>query len=187
MVLAVFIFTLILIIPIFISVYLYYDHIDKRLYFAFYFYGVFKISAGYVVKRKRGGYYIHTKNKAYVFDYKALKNIKTSELELASAFLLKTINLYCDIGIKNINLLINTVFVFRFLQNFSKFYTNKYKYLNYFFELNVSDTQNTITKIQLKTEFCFNLLGIVIKLIANLIIKGAKNEKKYAKTWNHCI
>lgn len=181
MVLAIFLTCLFLILPIFVSVYLYYDVIDKRLYFAIFLYNQIKITSGYIVKRKNGGFYVHTNKKAYIFDNETLNKLKSSDIDLTKALQTRTFNLYIDIGLEDVNLIILGASIYYLLQNIGKVYTEKYNYFNYLTDLNIYDTNKKLISIKLKHVVSFNILGILSKIIANLISKGVKNAKKHSK------
>jgi hypothetical protein len=141
-----------------------------------------RIKAGYIVKREIGGFYIHTKKKAYIIDKNAILKLKMSEFELTKAFSTNTFNLYIVIGTKNVILIYLSSGVYYLLQQFFKVYKSKYGYVNLLTELNIYNTSKNLISIKLKYAFSFNLLGILSKIIANLIIKGVNNAKKYSKT-----
>ena len=72
----IFIVIILLILPIFVNIYAYFDTNNKKLYFAITVLGVIKILSGYISARKNGGVYIHIKNKAIIFDKTSIKHLK---------------------------------------------------------------------------------------------------------------
>ncbi len=67
----------------------------------------------------------------YIFDNETLNKLKSSDIDLTKALQTRTFNLYIDIGVEDVNLVILGASIYYLLQNIGKVYTEKYNYLNY--------------------------------------------------------
>ena len=96
---------MLLFIPFYISVYLYHNDKDKRIYFAIYLFKFVKILDGYTTRRKLGGIYIHLfKDKAYVLDINTLKRLEGGSHNFISAITYKNLmntNIYSPFYLTN--------------------------------------------------------------------------------------
>lgn len=165
--------------PIFISVYAYFDTHSKKLFFSIYIFGFIKIISGYVCSRKKGGVYVHVKNKAYIIDFQALKNLNSGS-RVMPQFIIN--NLYLQVNISSTN------FYGIFLPIL---FTNIAKNL-----LFILEKQNNVKNSKIFTNICFNdfslsisfrftvifnLFCIISKAFTNYIIKGENYAKKRKK------
>ena len=171
---------IILFLPIFLSVYLYYEGLDKRLYFAIYLFSFIKILDGYIKIRKLGGFYIHvTEEKAIILDYKSILNFEKGSFNIQSALSLVNFNLITDIGIKSFNTI--TIFLFfKTLTNIlGKVFTCTKPYFELKNNLNIIDVNENLINIKCSFTLYFNIFCILLKLIANVIKRGTKYVKKH--------
>ena len=173
------IFLLINFIPIFTSVYLYYNSEDKRLYFAVYLYRFIKLASGYIVKRSYGGYYIHTfKNKAFIITLKDIITLEKGSHSYSKAFTLTKFYLLNDVGKKNLNI----VYFFTSLT----YLANKYKpvfyetmpFIEYKIDLNLYLEEENLISSKTSLTFYFTIFCIVKLFIANVIKKGVEYAKR---------
>ncbi|MBR6737579.1 MAG: hypothetical protein IKL82_04360 [Clostridia bacterium] len=167
MILGVFILTIILFIPIFITTYIFYDDSAKRLYFAFYLFGFIRIVSGYVKGRNRGGFYIHISNeKAIIIDTKTIKGLNGGK-GITSSFSLFSISYVFDVGLKNLNELIAFYGVYTLTNTIlqTKLYNRSHVDFNPNF--NVYTDFDDLKAIKLKLGVFFNLFCIVRAIIAN--------------------
>ena len=178
------IFVVILFLPLYFNVYLYNSIKDKRFYFALYLFGFLKILDGFITKRAEGGFYIHyRKNKAIVIDNDLVKLIEGNSFNFFSLILIKYLYLSLDIGIKNPNLTIILMNLFTHYINLGKYIEYNYPYYKSNVNLNVFSVNKNYISIKIKLTFCLNIFCIVKALITNIISRGVKSAKKYAKTW----
>ena len=178
------IFIIILFIPFYISVYLYHNDKDKRIYFAIYLFKFVKILDGYTTRRKLGGIYIHLfKDTAYVLDINTLKRLEGGSHNFISAITYKNLYFSLDFGIKNTNLVIILMNLFYHYINLGNFLKYNYPYFTSYVNLNVFNEEKNYISSKLSLTFCFNIFCILIKLITNIIRRGDKGAKKYAKAW----
>lgn len=173
---------IIIFLPLYVSVYLYNNSKDKRIYFAIYLFNFIKILDGYTTPRKLGGIYIHLfKDKAYVLDLETIKRLEGGSINFASIITIKNLYFSLDFGIKNANLVSILIIIFTFYINLGNFIKYNYPYFKSNVNLNVLNTDKNYIASKLSLTFCFNIFCIVVKIITNIISRGVKSEKKYSK------
>ena len=178
------IFVTIIFLPIYISVYLYYDNKGKRLYFAIYLFNFVKILDGYVNRRKNGGVYVHvTETKAYVIDSELIKQLEGGSINVFPTLTLKNLTITLDIGNKNGQIVSILFVIFSLIIKCGRVIEHELPYLNLVTNLNIHDVNENFLALKSKTVICFNLFCILIKIFANLIKRGKQSAKKFAKTW----
>ena len=166
---------LIMIFPLILTNYIYFDTNDKKLYFAVYLFDFIKIGDGYITKRSLGGFYVHIKNKAIIIDDVILNSLRGGE-SMLKAFHLTTLNAFVNLTTDNFYIYYLTMAL-----NLSKNIAFKFLDNNYFLQ-KPKISVNVITgkfSIQVKTRFkiLFNLFCITCNLITNYIDKGVQNVK----------
>ncbi|MBR2377420.1 MAG: hypothetical protein IKA85_06620 [Clostridia bacterium] len=174
---------IIIFLPLYISVYLYNNSKDKRIYFAIYLFNAIKLLDGYTTPRKLGGIYIHVfKDKAYVLDIETIKRLEGGSVNFFSAITPTNLYFSLDFGIKNANLVSLLLILFNTYINLGKFIKDKYPYFNSYANLNVYSIDKNYLSSKISLTFCFNIFCILVKIITNIISRGVKSEKKYFKT-----
>ena len=173
-----FFIALILIFPLVISVYIYYDNINKRLFIAIYLFKYIKLLTGYIIPREIGGFYFHISNKkAIILDKEFINKLKGGPdfLPIPSIF---DCYLVIDSGVKS-DAWLSFLFIFysilRFISNLLSY---NISHLTLKTNLNVISVEENLSSIKLSLTFAFNLLGILCKFFGSLILRGIKNVKR---------
>ena len=178
MVFAVFLVVVILIAPIFLTAYFYYNAKNNRLYFAVYAFGVFKLLSGYVKGRVKGGIYIHlSNNNAVIFDLKAFKDSQNGP-NIFNAITLTKVKIIADVGVKDfyviyLSLILNKVasILYKILRFSGKISS----------QINVFSENLGLINVKIKLNLCFNMFCIVKSVIANAIYEGVSYVKAKSK------
>lgn len=178
MVTAVFITIFILILPLIFSVYFYYDNDNKRVYFAVFIFGYFKILSGYIKGRIKGGIYIHLSEKrAIIVRLSALKNIGNGP-NFLKVISVNSLYYLIDVGTQYVWLLTYFSVLVKNTHAFASIFDSLGYYFNLFADLNVYQEEIGLKSIKFKLKLSFNLIGIIILFITNYISKGIKNAKR---------
>ena len=168
----------ILILPLVFSLYLYYDKLRKKLFFAIYIFGLVKVLSGYVSNRIKGGVYIHlSQKKAIIIKLSALKNIGNGPNYL-TVINLSSIYFLIDVGIKSASILTVIYSIVKNVQSLSKLLNINGSLIKIKTDLNVYPIDLSLISVKIKLKITFNLISILVLLIANYISKGIKNVKR---------
>jgi len=175
MYIAMFIIVGILIFPIITSLYFFVDFDSKKLFFAIFIFGKFKVLSGYAKLRDYNTIYLHlSDNRAIILNLSALKKFSGSS-NINKAFNIDLISIYLDCGLYNA---IST-FVFIETYNLISLFMPLFNLINNFnFNLNLINSYKSLISIKCKLRLQFNLISIVLRFIANIITKGAGNAKR---------
>ncbi len=178
MVIAVFLITLILVLPLIISLYFYYDVNVKKVYFAIYIFGFLKVISGYISKRNEGGIYLHlTDKKAFILKLNSLKGLGDGP-KLIKVISINSIYLSLDLGVKNANLITIVYSILSFINCYSRVSFYHGKYTNIYTNFNVLNEDFGFKTIKIKLKLSFNLISILILMLKNYLIKEIKNAKR---------
>ena len=168
--LAIFLIVLILA-PISLKLFVLYNNVDKKLYFALYLFKNINLLSGYFNKRERGGIYLHLNNKAIILTLKTLDYKSGSGI--LKAFNLKNAYINVNASANMVNLIaLSYNFISILNYSFSGNELSVKTDLNLYF--NDSDFYNIGVFINAKS----NLLRIILAIISNAIIKGKNNFEK---------
>lgn len=170
--------TLILIAPVFITAYFYFNVNEKRLYFALYLFGGIKLFSGYVKERIKGGVYVHlSNNKALIIDLSYLKKSRNNG-NIIGVFSLVNLRIIVDVGILRFGELFISLFINKTLNVLFKIINDNKKSTS---EVNVIYEELGFMGVKVKIILCFNLICILTELIANAINKGVSYVKAKSK------
>lgn len=171
------IFALILIFPLYVSLFVAYDARYKKLYFSVYIFGVFKVLSGYFKPRGTNGGYLHLKNKAYYVKYSYLLKMNKSPVTFTAFTITEE---YSSVFMRQGEFMaVYGLSAFYYaLQTASLIACDKYPYLGLKNNLYISSDGFINFAFNAKISFCFNALAIIINATENIIKKGAKSAKK---------
>ena len=167
MVLFVFWLGLILLVPIFITTYFYYDNSVKKLYFSLFIFGFIPIISGYLTKRNKGGFYLHLKNKAIIFDEQLFKSFKGGDGGIVKAFSIRKAYLILDVGVKNLNTIFIANSFFTVLSSVYSVIKSTSSGVELEKTLNIYCDNTEFKAFKLKLVVFFNFLSIGFVIIAN--------------------
>ena len=172
-----FIIVLIIILPIVLSLYLFLDFTNKKLYFGIYLFGFIKILSGYVNVRDKGGFYLHiSNNKAIIIDNSTLQKIGGGT-SFINAFQFSEIVLITDVSLNNIKLIFSILFVNKIGQIINKIIYSNNKLPKIRSNVLILSDLEKVFNLKCKAVLSFNILCIVKSLIANSISKGVSYAK----------
>ena len=176
MIIALFFIGLILLVPIYLTVYAFYDDYLKRLYFAIYIFGFFKGVSGYVKLRRSGGVYVHLKNKAIIVDNKFFKSLSGGNGGFSKVITVTEVDACLDVGLMNLNVAFFVWSIFKALDNFFMLYKSNNSSIEIKNNLNLYLDGDDFKAFKLKVKTYFNLISIVWLIFANYKrrIRGAK-------------
>ena len=176
-----FFIALIFVLPLVISVYIYYDNINKRLFIAIYLFKYIKLLTGYIIPREIGGFYFHISNKkAIIIDKDILEKLKGGPDFLPKIAVFNCYSII-DSGTKSDVWLSFLFFGYTILREFNCILSNNVKYLSLKSDLNVYLVEENLLSIKLRIVFSFNFLSILYKFFGSLIIRGINNVKKQSE------
>ena len=174
MVLAVFIIMLILIVPLFFSLYFYYDISGKKVYYAVYLFKVIRLNSGYLLKRERGGFYLHLSNKKAVILKPKLKSVFNKRGNYLKYFSVVDIYVCSDAVLSSVYSLTFLYSLISNLKSIVKIFSN----CNYSYDFNLLCDESLNRGVKLSVNTYVNLISILILLIANAISRVNFNEKR---------
>ena len=177
MVIAVFITTFILIVPLAFSVYFHFEKSLNKVYFAIYVFVFIRLVSGYISKRKLGGFYVHlSSKKAFILQLNFIKKLE-SDVSYFNAISIHDIYLSSSLGLKNVTVLALAMVLTTAIQNVSKIFDNNGYGKRIIADLIVYNEDKLLKSMKMKVKFSFNLISIVIIFIANYISKVKNNVK----------
>lgn len=177
MVIAVFITTFILIVPLAFSVYFHFEKSLNKVYFAIYVFGFIRLVSGYISKRKLGGFYVHlSSKKALILQLNSILKLE-SDFSFLSVISINNIYLSTSIGFKSATLLTFATTLTTAIQTTSKIIEDNGYGKRVVADLIVYNEDKLLKSIKMKVKFSFNLISIVIIFIANYISKVKNNVK----------
>jgi hypothetical protein len=177
MVIAVFITTFILIVPLVFSVYFHFEKSLNKGYFAIYIFGFIRLVSGYVCRRKDGGLYVHfSDKKALILQLYFIKKLE-SDFSFLSVISINNIYLSTSIGFKSAMLLTFATTLTTAIQTTSKIIEDNGYGKRVVADLIVYNEDKLLKSMKMKFKFSFNLISIVIIFIANYISKVKSNVK----------
>lgn len=178
MILAVFLVAIIIVLPIIVSSYFYFNNNLKRLYFAIYIFGFIKLISGYFKVRNKGGFYLHlSKNKAIIIDFSIIKKLNGGPNYL-SDFSINKLFIESDISIIKTKLLFSSIYLNYFTSIISKIIYESGYMPEITSNLNIILDNDDIFSLKFKIIFSFNLVCILKSLIANAKNVGVKYVKQ---------
>ena len=171
-------FTLILILifilffPIVVTVYVYFDTKNKKLYFAIYIFKILKIFSGYACVRKKGGFYIHFKNKAVIIDKNTFKNFN------GNAGIIKYVQPLSFFAVSETGCDEFSLFFLSIIRAaFGVLYAvlkNNMPFIDLRLDCNVYTYKKGICDLKTEASFCFNVFCIIMGTFAEIINKKEK-------------
>ena len=167
MVLFVFWLGLILLIPIFITTYFYYDNCANKLFFSLYLFGVVRVVSGYLTKRNKGGFYLHIKNKAIIIDAQLFKSFRGGDSGAVKAFSIRKAYLILDVGVKNLSTIFIANSFFTVLSSVYSLIKSTSSGVELEKTLNIYCDNTEFKAFKLKLVVFFNFLSICFMIIAN--------------------
>lgn len=171
------IFALILIFPLFVSLYIAYDARYKKLYFSVCIFGAFKVLSGYFKPRGTKGGYLHLKNKAYYVKYSSVLKMNKSPVTF-SAFTVTEEFSSVFMRQGSFNAVYGFSALYYAVQTASCIVCENLPYLKLKNNLYINSDGFITFAFNAKISFCFNVLAIIINVTENLIKKGVKSAKK---------
>ena len=171
------IFALILIFPLYVSLFIAYDARYKKLYFGVYIFGAFKVLSGYFKPRDRKCGYLHLKNKAYYLKYSSVFKMDKSPVTL-TAFTVTEVYSSAFLRQGEFSAVYGLSAFYYALQTASLIACGKFPYLKLKNNLYISSDGFTTFAFNAKISFCFNVFAIIINATENIIKKGVKSAKK---------
>lgn len=171
---------LLLICPININLLAYYSNKYKKLFFTVLLFENVCVFSGYLTKRKKGGVYLHLKNKAIIIEIKASK-ILNNNLNFNKFITISACNFFIITGVNSVGKIFGFYTVASALKTI--FSINNCKtdlnFIDLYIDLENSERLESGAKISVR----FNIIRILFMIIANYINKVIKNAKKL-KTQN---
>ena len=177
MIIAVFIIVGMLIFPIIASLYFYADFSFKKVYFAIFIFGKFRILSGYIKARDKSSVYIHISDKkAFIIDLTYVKKM-SSNSNFSKMFNVDLVDVYIENSVlyPNITFVILSIYnvLIPLLSTLYELYGVKI-ILNCLF----NNSKTILNSIKFKIRIQFNLFSIVLRVIANIISVGENDVKR---------
>ncbi|MBR5439671.1 MAG: hypothetical protein IKV61_05620 [Clostridia bacterium] len=157
--------------PITVSIYVYYNKSEQKLYFAIYAFKYVLVISGYLTVRNSYSVYLHIKNKAYVITLNNLINL-TKNRSGGNFITPLSLYIYVDSAVNEFAL--SFLMLVKAISNvFNAYSYNELYYFDNYYSFNLTNTAKQI-EIKASFTFSFNLFCILRLLIANSIIKRRK-------------